>query len=80
MVPDNTSCNYGRQFVSSFLLIKLNSWAAYSAFPKAAFIPQLLDFFNRMPHSPAFKFSRNDGELMAQILLESQAYKWLKEE
>jgi hypothetical protein len=81
MVPDGDVC-YDRSFVLSFLLLKLNSWLAHAAFPHSPFLPRLLSYYNSLLNgSPSqFKYSRNDGELMAQLLLASGADEWMKVE
>jgi len=82
MVPEQGP-TYSSRFVADFLLIKLNNWIAFSAFPSAAFLPALAAYYNRvLQHNAAccLKYSRNDGELVAQILLESQASDCVQED
>jgi hypothetical protein len=60
----------------------LNSWLTVSSFASQDFISQLVRYYNDFQENAfsIFRHSRNDGELMAQILLESQAYEWLRED
>lgn len=47
MVPEGGP-TYSSQFVADFLLIKLNNWMAFSAFPSPAFLPALTAYYNRI--------------------------------
>lgn len=79
ILPDSALI-YPQQFVQDFLLIKLNSWTAYSSFSNKGFMPQLARYYQQLQNTPStFKCSRNDSELTAQLLLESGAWEWVEE-
>ena len=82
MVPEGGP-TYSPQFVADFLLIKLNNWLAFSSFSFAPFLPALTTYYNRIRQDNAastLNHSRNDGELTAQILLDSQACDYVQED
>ena len=81
VLPGGDELVLATEVVSNFLIIKLNSWLRSRPVASELFYSRLIDYHNGQWEVPsAARFSRDDGQLTAQLLLSSNAYECVRRE
>ena len=74
---------YSSTFILRYLFLKIHSLKNYGDPSLAPFLIHFTKFYNEYLKNPSayiFKESQTDGELMAQILLQSKTHEYLNED
>ena len=75
--------HYSHSFVADYLLIKVNNLLSFGGEDFKTFAWNLGLFYNeyiKHPEKYPFRFSYNEAELMAQVMLHSHSYQFLTPE